>query len=175
MIARMSGSRCAAVIVMAGALAVIATFLIFQYALGYEPCPLCLQQRLPYYFAAPLAALIALTPEPQKRLRAVGLMLLAFTFLISAGLGAFHAGVEWKYWPGPAGCSGQGTPGDAASLLSQLQSIRVVSCTDAAWRFLGLSMAGWNVLSSLALGAVATVGALSIKRRPKSAAGKGAL
>ena len=46
--------------------------------------------------------------------------------------------------------------------MSQLNTIRVVSCTEAAWRFLGLSLAGWNVLISLALAAVAWVAA----RRP---------
>ncbi len=166
MLARMSMSRCAALIVMAVALAVIATFLIFEHVLGYQPCPLCLQQRLPWYFGAPLAALIAATPEPQKRLRGVGLLLLALVFLISAGLGAYHAGVEWKFWPGPPGCSGQGAPADAASLLDQLQSIRVVSCSDAAWRLFGLSMAGWNVLVSLALVVIAAAGSLRVARSP---------
>ncbi|GHE64885.1 disulfide bond formation protein DsbB [Camelimonas fluminis] len=166
MLARMSISRCAALIVMAVALAVIATFLFFEHILGYLPCPLCLQQRLPWYFGAPLAALIAATPEPQKRLRGVGLLLLALVFLISAGLGAYHAGVEWKFWPGPPGCSGQGSPTDAANLLNQLQSIRIVSCTDAAWRLFGLSMAGWNVLVSLALTAVAGAGAMRVAQSP---------
>lgn len=166
MLARMSISRCAALIVMAGAMAVIVTFLIFEYVFGYQPCPLCLQQRLPWYFGAPLAALIAATPEPQKRLRGVGLLLLALVFLISAGLGAYHAGVEWKFWPGPPGCSGQGAPTDAANLLNQLRSIRVVSCTEAAWRLFGLSMAGWNVLASLALMVIAATGALRVAQSP---------
>lgn len=174
MIARMSVSRCAAVLVLAGSLAVIATFLAFEYALGYLPCPLCLQQRVPYYAAAPLAALIALLPEAQRRIRAIGLTLLVLTFLVSIGLGAFHAGVEWGFWPGPAGCSGQGTPQDAAGLLAQLQDIRVVSCTDAAWRLFGLSMAGWNVLTSLALAAIALVGVWRISQRPAPASRKGA-
>ena len=41
--------------------------------------------------------------------------------------------------------------------LNQLQNTRVVSCTEAAWRFLGLSLAGWNVLISLGLAALALV------------------
>lgn len=164
MLATMSMSRRAALVVMAGALAVIATFLIFEYVFGYRPCPLCLQQRLPWYFGAPLAALLAALPDSQRRLRGVGLLLLALVFLISAGLGAYHAGVEWKFWAGPAGCSGQGSPADAAGLLNQLQSIRVVSCTDAAWRLFGLSMAGWNVLVSLALAAIAAAGSVHVAR-----------
>jgi disulfide bond formation protein DsbB len=43
--------------------------------------------------------------------------------------------------------------------MQSLQKTRVVSCTEAAWRFLGLSLAGWNVLISLALAAFAALGA----------------
>jgi disulfide bond formation protein DsbB len=34
-----------------------------------------------------------------------------------------------------------------------------VSCTEAAWRFLGLSLAGWNAVISLALAALAAAAA----------------
>ena len=43
--------------------------------------------------------------------------------------------------------------------MNQLQTTRVVSCTEAAWRFLGLSLAGWNVLISLGLAAFAALAA----------------
>jgi disulfide bond formation protein DsbB len=46
--------------------------------------------------------------------------------------------------------------------LNQLQNTRVVSCTEAAWRFLGLSLAGWNVLISLGLAGLAAV---ALRRR----------
>lgn len=169
--AAMLTSRRAALLVLTISAATIAIFLFSEHVLGYLPCPLCLQQRMPFYFAAPLAALIAITPTDQKRLRSVGLLLLALLFLISAGLGAFHAGVEWKFWPGPAGCSGQGSPINAADLLNQLQSVRVVSCSDAAFRVLGLSMAGWNMVVSLALAALAGAGAMADTLNRNRAAG----
>ena len=49
-------------------------------------------------------------------------------------------------------------------LLNQLQSIRVVRCDEAAWRFIGISLAGYNVLVSLLLAAIAAFGLLA--RRP---------
>ena len=56
---------------------------------------------------------------------------------------------------GAAGLRGRGfTPG-AGGLLQQMQATRVVRCDEAAWRFLGLSLAGYNVLITLALTAVA--------------------
>jgi disulfide bond formation protein DsbB len=65
--------------------------------------------------------------------------------------------VEWGWWAGPTDCAGAPPPPPSGmgDFLNQLQATRVVSCTEAAWRFLGLSLAGWNVLISLALGAIA--------------------
>jgi disulfide bond formation protein DsbB len=64
--------------------------------------------------------------------------------------------VEWKWWQGPQECSGAlDDLGSAGGLLSKLQSITVVRCDEAAWRFLGLSLAGYNVIISLALAAIA--------------------
>ena len=79
--------------------------------------------------------------------------------IVSAGLGIHHAGVEWGFWAGPSDCGGAAAPaaGNVGDFLNQLQTTRVVNCAEAAWRFLGLSLAGWNVLISLALAALALV------------------
>jgi disulfide bond formation protein DsbB len=90
---------------------------------------------------------------------AAGFAALLVAMLVSAALGAYHAGVEWRFWAGPTDCSGPVTDFTAKGpLLDQLQSIRVVRCDEAAWRFLGVSLAGYNVLVSLALVAVAGFG-----------------
>jgi len=74
-------------------------------------------------------------------------------------LGVFHAGVEWKLWAGPAECSGAAQFGPAGGLLNRLQDVVVVRCDEAAWRFLGLSLAGYNALITVALAAIALWGA----------------
>lgn len=130
----------------------------FQYILGLAPCPLCLDERIPYYVAIPVAALIAVGARAHARrgLLTAGLSVVGLAMLASAGLGAYHAGVEWKFWPGPADCSGPiQSFGRASDLLRQLNSVHVVRCDAAAWRFLGVSLAGYNVLISLALVAIA--------------------
>ena len=71
--------------------------------------------------------------------------LLALLMLYNAGLGAYHAGVEWGFWEGPASCAPSVGVGSAADMLDQLQNAHAPSCTEATWRFLGLSFAGWNV------------------------------
>jgi disulfide bond formation protein DsbB len=86
--------------------------------------------------------------------------------LWNSGLGVYHSGIEWKWWPGPQECSGSlDNLGGAGGLLKQLESISLVRCDDAAWRFLGLSLAGYNALISLALAFVAGWAALTEWRR----------
>ena len=66
--------------------------------------------------------------------------------LWNTGLSAYHAGVEWKFWPGPNDCSGPiNNVGSVRDMLNQLQSISIVRCDEAAWRFLGISLAGYDV------------------------------
>ena len=85
-----------------------------------------------------------------------------------AGLSVYHAGVEWKWWPGPIDCSGPINKfGTASDIFKQLDNISLVRCDEVAWRFLGLSLAGWNVLVSLGLAAVAAWGALASLARQK--------
>jgi disulfide bond formation protein DsbB len=85
--------------------------------------------------------------------------------LCSAALGSYHAGVEWRWWPGPTDCSGPISDFTAKPLLDQLRTMRIVRCDEAAWRFLGLSLAGYNVLISLALAGIAALGLAAHKVR----------
>ena len=146
--------RRAAVGILLVALATIGGALVSEHVFGLVPCKLCLMQRQPYYWGIPLA--VAVVVAPARWLRG-GLAVLAVVFLISAGLGAYHSGVEWGWFLGPSDCGGgSGTaPGAVGDFLSTLNKVRVVSCTEAAWRFLGLSLAGWNALVSLGLAALA--------------------
>jgi disulfide bond formation protein DsbB len=129
----------------------------FQYVLGYMPCPLCFEQRYAFYFGIPLAVLVVLGESAGASRKVLLLALLAITagMIWNTGLSAFHAGVEWKWWPGPRDCSGPLDSLSSGGLLQSLQSIHVARCDDAAWRFLGLSLAGYDVLISGALAVIA--------------------
>ena len=133
----------------------------FQLVLGLQPCPLCLEQRYAYYLAVPLAVVIALAAGLQapRSLLIGGLAILALAALANAVLGAYHAGVEWKFWAGPSDCTGPvGNLGSAGSLLDRLDTVKVVMCDQVQWTFLGLSLAGYNVLISLLMAALAAWG-----------------
>jgi disulfide bond formation protein DsbB len=133
----------------------------FQYGLSLKPCPLCLEQRYAYYFAIPLAVMVVLGDRfgASRKVLTAALVAIALGMLWNAGLGVYHSGVEWRWWAGPQECSGALEDLGAGGLLNKLQSITVVRCDEAAWRFLGLSLAGYNALISLALAAVAAWGA----------------
>lgn len=133
--------------------AAIAGAWFFELALGYTPCKLCLLQRWPYYIGLPVGLAAYYAGGARTRLGRTLIILFMLIFLASAGLGAYHSGVEWKFWQGPADCGGRLTDGPAnvLDLKKSLQNARVVRCDDAALRVLGLSFAGWNVVVSLVL------------------------
>jgi disulfide bond formation protein DsbB len=132
----------------------------FEYVLHYQPCPLCLEQRIPYFVGIPLALLVALAAKLQVRrpLLMAGFAALALAMAIGAALAAYHAGVEWHLWQGPQECSGDQNFGRTGSLIEQLNTVRVVRCDEAAWRLFGISLAGYNVAISAALACVALWG-----------------
>ncbi len=123
---------------------------------GYVPCALCLRQREAYWGALALAAggvvLVRLNRISPGLLNG----LLGAAFAAGFVVAAFHTGVEWKWWPGPATCSGPAglaVTGDLSDLLSG-KPIRPPSCDEAAWRMFGISMAGYNAVLSAGLAAV---------------------
>ncbi len=150
----------------------IGSVYFFQYVLGYPPCPLCFEQRNAFYVSVPLAALLWLGAGhgASSKVMLAGFAVITAAMLWNTGLSAYHAGVEWKFWPGPIDCSGPiNSIGSTGNLLKSLQDIRIVRCDEAAWRFLGISLAGYDVLVSLFLAAVAAWGfKTSLARRPAS-------
>jgi disulfide bond formation protein DsbB len=150
------GGLLAALAMLAVASATILAALAFEHIGGYQPCALCLMQRTPYYVGIPVAAAAAVAAWMRAPRAALALLFAAFAALMlyGAGLGAYHAGVEWGVFEGPAACAPSVGVGSAADMLSQLGE-HAPSCTEATWRFLGLSFAGWNVVVSALLVAVA--------------------
>jgi disulfide bond formation protein DsbB len=150
------------------AAATLAGAWFFQLVLDIRPCPLCLEQRYAYYLALPLGALIACLAArhaPRQWLMA-GFVILLAAALGNAYLGGYHAGVEWKFWQGPTDCSGPILDlGNAGNLLQRLDTVKVVRCDEVQWRFLGLSLAGYNVLISLLMAAIALWGFVAAAKR----------
>ncbi len=136
------------------AIVTLGTAWYYEIVVGFIPCELCLKERIPYYIGILIGVIglgVAAMGGHAKTVRWLALAA-GLVFLIGAGLGVYHAGVEWKFWLGPADCAGRSVAsGKASDLLTQMQSLHVVSCTDAPWHLLGLSFAGWNAVISFVL------------------------
>ena len=127
----------------AGLLAAAFAFEIFG---GLLPCKLCIWQRWPHAFII----VIAILGLVSLRARLVFVLIFGLA-LTNAGLSFYHIGVEQQFWQGPASCSGALDSGlSSGELLDLLLATPVIQCDEIAWTFLGVSMAGWNMLFSLA-------------------------
>jgi disulfide bond formation protein DsbB len=137
------------------ATATIAAAWAFQVIGGYAPCPLCLEQRWPYYAVIPLAIFLLSAGKRELLLRS-GLLLIALIMFAGAVLAVYHAGIEWRWWQGPQACSGGA---GLTGTLPDLSNLSVVRCDEAALRILGLSLAGWNAVISLLIAGLALAAA----------------
>lgn len=142
------GLGTAAVLLLLGALG-------FQYFAHLPPCELCLWQRWPHV----AAAVVGLGGPLLIRFRLAELgtawgiaALAALLVAISGAVGAYHAGIEWHWWPGPQSCTGSAFQYDGGHLDLNAP---VVMCDRAAWRLFGISLAGYNALISFGLAALA--------------------
>lgn len=148
----------AALLALASA-GVLAAALFFQFALGYQPCILCLWQRVPY--GAVLAFSIAtLLFRQWKGLGDALLVASGFALFAGAGIAAYHVGVEQHWWAGTSACGATGaTPMTLDQLRAQVMAAPVVRCDEVPWSLFGISMAGYNVFISLALAGFAFLAA----------------
>ncbi len=117
----------------------------FQHIGGMAPCKLCIWQRYPHAIAVALGAVAFFAPL------GIVAVLGALAALGTAGVGAYHVGVEQGWWEGPSTCSS--APVGSLStddLMEQIMSAPLVRCDEIPWEMFGISMAGWNMLASLA-------------------------
>lgn len=142
--------------------ALIAGAYAFQYLGGLKPCPLCLEQRVPWYVLIVLGGAIfgaGQAKVPRGVLIALYVAALGVV-LWGAYLGGYHAGVEYKWWPGPAACTGGSLP--TSTDLNNLSVDEIVRCDEVPWALFGVSLAGFNFLFSLAGAALAALGLKAI-------------
>lgn len=136
-----------------------------QFIGGLVPCELCLEQRLAYYWGLPILALVLLLwNRLPLAVWYIAMAIVTAIFVWGAYMGAFHAGVEWGFWPGPTACTGVGE-GFSFDSLNNLNDVHIVGCDVVQFRFLGISLAGYNALISLAIVALLAVSMVAQFRR----------
>src|SRR3954469_3186067 len=134
-----------------------------QYFGGLYPCEMCWWQRYAHIAALAIAALAFTAPAPSTRSRTLTL-LAALAIAVSGGIGVYHAGVEAKIFAGFTQCTALSKSGSTAELLQQITHAVLVRCDEVQFRFLGISMAGWNAILSLGGATLIVVLALRGKR-----------
>ena len=136
----------------------------FQYVVGLPPCEMCYWQRWPHMVAI-VAGLAAFASFASPRLALVLLLTAIAALIVTSALGVFHAGVEYRFWPGPQACSGNIPRGlSAEELKKALFGAKMVRCDETAWSMWGISMAGWNAILSGGLAFVLGCGVANWKR-----------
>lgn len=134
-----------------------------QYLADLAPCPLCVTQRWPHGAAIALGLIgwaLPLAAGPRRLLLAA----CALAFAITAGVGFYHAGVEYGLIEGPSTCTGLATGDTLEELRRNLMNAPVVRCDEIPWSLFGISLAGYNFLASGALAVYAAIVALRGKK-----------
>ncbi|MDI9314378.1 MAG: disulfide bond formation protein B [Hydrotalea sp.] len=133
-------------------LGILTSVWVLQYGFGFLPCPLCYYQRYPWWlmlFLGLFSCLLNIVYRQRDSHRFFILTLGVFVMLFSMMLAAYHAGVEWQFWPGPKSCSSVNMLDPMAKSVDDFfNAANVVSCNKPAVVFLGLSLSGWNFVAS---------------------------
>jgi disulfide bond formation protein DsbB len=158
----LSGSAVARLIALLLPLALLGGALGSQYIGGLHPCEMCYWQRWPHGVAIGLALIAFTAPAETSRSRALTL-LAALAIAVSGAIGVYHAGVEAKVFEGFTQCTAVGKGLSTAELLEQISHAPLVRCDEVQFRFLGISMAGWNAI--LSLSGAALILALSLRAK----------
>ena len=161
---RRSWVRNAPALILAASVIVLGGALASQYWGGLAPCKLCIWQRWVYVATIAAALLtLGLFRRPGARCALVGFCAVAFT--IGGAIAVYHAGVEQGWFPGPASCSGDATMAETVEDLRRLLLAQpVVRCDEIPWSLFGVSMAGYNAIVSLMLGAASLFAAVRLGR-----------
>jgi disulfide bond formation protein DsbB len=149
-------SRACLLLALASAMILIGA-LALQYVGGLPPCRLCIWQRWPYVALIGLGV-IGWRAYPRALLGLATLVLLA-----GAGLASYHVGIEEGWWALPAGCVAGGSA-ESVEDLRRLLAEAPPACDQVSFAFLGLTLAGWNLVASLALALFAFAAAAGMGR-----------
>ena len=125
--------------------------LISEYVFGFAPCSLCLIQRYPHILVAVTSVWLIFFRTHNGFLYPVNTLVMALSIILAS----YHVGVEQSIFQGPQSCSSSNLPlvseKSAEALLKEILNTSVIRCNKVTWSFIGLSMANWNLILSIAL------------------------
>ena len=132
-------------------LSMILFALISEYVFGFVPCSLCLVQRYPHILVAITSAWLIFFRTHNFFIYPVNTLIMALSIILAS----YHVGVEQSIFQGPQSCSSSNlsliSEKSAEALLKEILNTSVIRCNEVTWSFIGLSMATWNLILSIAL------------------------
>ena len=149
-----------AILVLAGA-GPLAIAYYSQLVQGYDPCILCLYQRVPFAVVIGLGIIGFVRPALLPVAGALGGM----TFAVGMGIAFYHVGVEQHWWASAASCGG-GLPEQmsVADFQKQLTLKPEKACDEIDWTLFGISMATYNVAYSFVAAALSFIAATKLRK-----------
>ena len=128
-------------------ISIISAYFI-EYVLGFQPCNLCLIQRIPYGLGL---ILIILNYSLIKNERFIILMLILI-FVFSLIISFYHFCIEQGFFEESAVCGLKNASNliSKEEILEQLQT-KTISCKDVTFRIFGFSLTVFNMIISLIL------------------------
>jgi len=132
-------------------LSMILFALTSEYVFGFAPCSLCLIQRYPHILVTITSVWLIFFRTQNVFLYPVNTLIMALSIILAS----YHVGVEQSIFQGPQSCSSSNlslvSEKSAEALLKEILNTSVVRCNEVTWSFMGLSMATWNLILSIAL------------------------
>ena len=123
----------------------IISALYIEYILQYEPCKLCIYQRLPY-IAAIFISFIGFNYSSNDKI----LIILIMIFTLSAIISGYHFGIENNLFDELSACVNDSLDiFNKSKLLESLNESMPVNCKDATFKILGVSLAAINTILSV--------------------------
>ena len=135
------------IIFLISLISIISAYFI-EYVLGYQPCNLCLIERIPYGLSIILIILNYFFNQNKQFV--ILLLILVFTF--SLLISFYHFGIEQGFFEESTVCGIKDANNiiSKEELLKQLQ-LKTISCKDVTFRIFGLSLSTFNIVISLVI------------------------
>ena len=135
------------IIFLVSLVSIISAYFI-EYALGHQPCNLCLIERIPYGLAMVLIILNHISIKNEKFI----ILLLILVFFFSLVISFYHFGIEQDIFEESSVCGLKDASNIVSKeeLLKQLQ-VKNVSCKDVTFKIFGFSLTSLNMIINLIL------------------------
>jgi len=132
------------VIIFCLCVAAISIALIAEYIFNILPCPMCLNQRYPYYFIISIFIIFYFF----KKIPNIWFYILTeLAVLYGLFYSVWHVGIEQNFLTGPSTCSGKlEEVNSVIDLKKQILNQAIINCNEVSWSMLGLSAATLNSL-----------------------------